>query len=155
MTYLALRLHDDPGQALDGHLHAALAWLDEQRRSRRRVLVHCHAGVSRSVSIVVAYLMHHHALQPRDSGKAGAGSGEAGGAGTTAGVLGVMAALKLVRRVRPVANPNPGFLCQLLEWEKRRQVGSSVLRVFAGAAGYSCLLCFCCCRLRQQRRGCT
>lgn len=153
MTYLALRLHDDPGQALDGHLHAALAWLDEQRRSRRRVLVHCHAGVSRSVSIVVAYLMHHDALQPRDSGKAGAGSSEAGGAGTTADVLGVMAALKLVRRVRPVANPNPGFLCQLLEWEKRRQVGSSVL--VCSLVVLFLLTLLCCCRLRQQRRGCT
>jgi predicted protein tyrosine phosphatase len=36
---------------------AALDFLDEARRAGRRVLVHCHAGHSRSVALLLAYLL--------------------------------------------------------------------------------------------------
>jgi len=60
-----------------------------------RVLVHCERGVSRSASVVTAYLMmRQHSHLP--------------------------AALAAVRAARPCANPNPGFMAQLKarRWEE-------------------------------------
>ena len=53
-----------------------------------RVLVHCHAGISRSATTVISYLMKEHgmALNP---------------------------ATQLVRSRRWFINPNPGFVKQL------------------------------------------
>lgn len=56
------------------------------------VLVHCHAGISRSVAIVLAYLMHVRRITVQD-------------------------ALSLVRSRRSIADPNPGFMHQLELYE--------------------------------------
>lgn len=56
------------------------------------VFVHCHAGISRSVAVVVAYLMHMRQMS-------------------------VQAALALVRSRRSMADPNAGFMHQLELYE--------------------------------------
>ncbi|KAJ7474938.1 dual specificity phosphatase, partial [Mycena latifolia] len=56
------------------------------------VLVHCKQGVSRSSSIVLAYLIRNH-------------------------VMSYDAALAFVKRKRSGAKPNPGFARALIEWE--------------------------------------
>lgn len=56
------------------------------------VLVHCHAGISRSVAIVLAYLMHMRKISVQD-------------------------ALNLIRSRRPIADPNSGFMHQLELYE--------------------------------------
>eukprot|EP00923_Selenidium_pygospionis_P036342 GHVN01063783.1.p1 GENE.GHVN01063783.1~~GHVN01063783.1.p1 ORF type:complete len:547 (+),score=137.80 GHVN01063783.1:240-1643(+) len=53
-----------------------------------RILVHCWAGVSRSVAVVAAYLIKTNAITVNE-------------------------ALQMVKNVRPVANPNAGFVRQL------------------------------------------
>ena len=58
------------------------------------VLVHCIQGISRSVSIVIAYLMVFRRMSLR-------------------------AAYDLVRSQRPRAHPNPGFILQLLTLEQQ------------------------------------
>uniref|UniRef100_A0A8C2WHZ3 protein-tyrosine-phosphatase n=1 Tax=Cyclopterus lumpus TaxID=8103 RepID=A0A8C2WHZ3_CYCLU len=57
------------------------------------VLVHCQAGVSRSATIVIAYLMKHTLMTMTD-------------------------AYKYVRSRRPVVSPNLNFMGQLLEFER-------------------------------------
>lgn len=57
------------------------------------VLVHCQAGMSRSASVVIGYLMWKNKLPLRD-------------------------AIALTRKGRPRVLPNAGFLCQLLEFGK-------------------------------------
>lgn len=52
------------------------------------VLVHCRAGVSRSASVVIAYLIRYYGMTPRD-------------------------AYSYVKNRRPIINPNPGFIRQL------------------------------------------
>ena len=54
-------------------------------------MVHCQAGVSRSVSIVIAYLIRKNRTTYEN-------------------------ALETVRQKRPVANPNKGFVKQLLKF---------------------------------------
>ena len=55
---------------------------------------HCNAGVSRSVSVVVAYLMSHHSMTYE-------------------------AALNAVRQIRPAAKPNDGFVKQLQNYQQQ------------------------------------
>jgi len=66
----------------------AVKFIREGVAANEKVLVHCHAGISRSVTIVVAYLMicRGHSLST---------------------------ALAAVRGVRAIANPNPGFMATL------------------------------------------
>ncbi|KAK1760141.1 tyrosine-protein phosphatase [Echria macrotheca] len=67
------------------------------------VLVHCAAGVSRSVTAVIAYLLWKHA----DRFKTG---------GEIDGREAVDRATRWVQQTRPSAEPNPGFKLQLEKW---------------------------------------
>jgi protein-tyrosine phosphatase len=72
--------HDEIIRRFDAAADQIHAWVE----SDRTVLVHCTAGVSRSVTAVIWYLMRHKGYTWTD-------------------------ALALVRRYRPQANPNPRF----------------------------------------------
>ncbi|KAL7251881.1 hypothetical protein ACSBR1_013684 [Camellia fascicularis] len=69
----------------------------DTKRTGGGVLVHCFVGRSRSVTIVVAYLMKKHNMS-------------------------VSEALDLVRSKRPMASPNSGFMLQLQNYEKSLRV---------------------------------
>ncbi|WIA18490.1 hypothetical protein OEZ85_009944 [Tetradesmus obliquus] len=69
------------------------------------VLVHCSQGVSRSTTIAIAYLMW----------KTGGSYDEV---------------YQAVRALRGVTSPNVGFMCQLINWAKRRQRPPSRARVY-------------------------
>lgn len=56
-AYLELPLDDVERQSLLQVVPRALAFIDLARQQRRRVLVHCAVGRSRSVAIVIAYLV--------------------------------------------------------------------------------------------------
>jgi len=75
-------------------LFHTLVWIQDVIRGGGHVFVHCVEGVSRSSSIVIAYLM----WQQRTSFEE---------------------ALKAVRAIRPTVSPNPGFSFQLMALEKR------------------------------------
>ncbi|KZP33795.1 phosphatases II, partial [Athelia psychrophila] len=66
----------------------AIAFIQTELDRGRGVLVHCQAGMSRSATIVAAYLMYTQKLGPED-------------------------ALELIRKARPTIQPNAGFLQQL------------------------------------------
>eukprot|EP01127_Copromyxa_protea_P016205 TRINITY_DN477_c0_g1_i1.p1 TRINITY_DN477_c0_g1~~TRINITY_DN477_c0_g1_i1.p1 ORF type:complete len:134 (-),score=18.66 TRINITY_DN477_c0_g1_i1:32-433(-) len=56
------------------------------------VLIHCQAGISRSASFVIAYLMKHHSMTLRE-------------------------AYFLVKEKKPDIQPNKGFMAQLVDYE--------------------------------------
>jgi protein-tyrosine phosphatase len=56
--------------------------------------VHCAAGVSRSATIVIAYLIMKKNMTCEE-------------------------ALKFARSKRPIIDPNPGFISQLIKFEKK------------------------------------
>lgn len=73
---------------------------DEARETGGRVLVHCQAGVSRSPTIVIAYLMKHTRMTMVDS-------------------------YKFVKSRRLIISPNLNFMGQLVEWETALQASKA------------------------------
>lgn len=92
MTYLCIPAADSPTQNLIQHFEKSIRFMHESRLKGEGCLVHCLAGVSRSVTLVVAYLM-------------------------TVTSLGWDEALAAVKVARPCASPNMGFQNQLQEFE--------------------------------------
>ncbi|KAG6812879.1 hypothetical protein H0H92_015807 [Tricholoma furcatifolium] len=83
-----LLLDDTEDADILQHLLPSIHFIDAELRKGRGVLVHCHAGVSRSATVVAAYLMYSRNLDRE-------------------------AALEMIRNVRPHIEPNQGFLRQL------------------------------------------
>lgn len=88
------------------------------------VFVHCAAGKSRSVAVTIAYLLWRYPnrfdpnivpLSISDPASATGQSSERRSRRETAGEA-VQAALAFVRRTRPMAEPNDGFMEQLRLW---------------------------------------
>jgi Dual specificity phosphatase, catalytic domain len=73
-------------------LQRQVEFVDARRKAGDTVYVHCHAGISRSGMVVIAYEMYKNRWT-RDE------------------------ALKFVRSKRPVTRPNPAFWDRLREWE--------------------------------------
>jgi Predicted protein-tyrosine phosphatase len=98
--YWSLNLLDSGGQNIIDLFFALCDWLEKIRENNQRVLVHCHAGVSRSATIVIAYLMWRQKL-PFEK------------------------ALLLAQEGRPICNPNGGFLAQLQLWGRLLGFGAT------------------------------
>jgi len=84
---------DTPDQNLSQYFSVCNDFIHAARLREGNVLIHCLAGMSRSVTVAVAYIM-------------------------TATHLNWKEALKVVRAGRAVANPNTGFQNQLQEFEQ-------------------------------------
>ncbi|KRF84834.1 uncharacterized protein [Drosophila virilis] len=91
--YLCVMASDTPDQNLSQYFSVCNDFIHAARLREGNVLIHCLAGMSRSVTVAVAYIM-------------------------TATHLNWKEALKVVRAGRAVANPNTGFQNQLLEFEQ-------------------------------------
>lgn len=99
-VHLLCQIPDDEDARLTPVLAAALPFIAAAlAEPTGRVLVHCERGASRSVSVVVAYLMAH-------AVRGAAGTATAGDSLP----LALADALDLVKAQRPCAQPNVGFL---------------------------------------------
>ena len=98
LRHIIINVRDEPEEDLLAHLSEALQAIREAQAQGIKLLVHCFAGVSRSATVVIAYLMF-----------------EAKRRGETPPFLG--AAFRRVSTARPRCDPNPGFIRQLLALE--------------------------------------
>eukprot|EP00798_Chlamydomonas_sp_ICE-L_P028894 gene28894-32087_t len=101
LQYRTYFLQDTPAEDILSILYDAFEFIDNATSQGGRVLVHCSQGVSRSATIVIGYLMW----------KTGATYDDA---------------FATVKAARGVTNPNIGFCCQLLQWQKRRQPSAAM-----------------------------
>lgn len=92
-TYKQIAVEDNLDVDMTQHLAGAFHFIEEARQNGERVLVHCHAGRSRSVTIVMAYLMKYYNHT-------------------------VHSALEYVKERKPDINPNLSFIGQLLNYEE-------------------------------------
>lgn len=92
---LQIKVEDFPFAELAAHLPTTTAWIRDALKSspNARVLVHCGEGISRSVSVVAAFLIATYGWTPVE-------------------------ALQYIKSKRKVANPNFGFVQQLGEYAR-------------------------------------
>ncbi|KAL6577926.1 hypothetical protein OROMI_010254 [Orobanche minor] len=109
LVYKTLWLQDCPSEDITSILYDTFDYFEDVCEQGGRVFVHCCHGVSRSTSLVIAYLMWKNGQSFDD-------------------------AFEFVKKVRGVTNPNVGFACQLLQCQKRLHAQpespSSILRMY-------------------------
>ena len=96
-TYLQFNLLDTVLQNIKQYFDKANEFINNAINNNGKVLVHCHAGVSRSGAICIAYIMKYKKMKFID-------------------------ALLFVRKKRQKINPNVGFIQQLREYEKELNI---------------------------------
>lgn len=111
---LQLRMRDVPKELLSSHLPSAFDFLDEAKEAGETVLVHCRSGASRSVAVVLAFMIVHERVRLAD-------------------------AWTHVRARRSVARPNRGFMEQLLQYDRIRNGPSALTlpELLAARKGYA------------------
>lgn len=92
--YKHVQANDLPSYNLSRHFDAAADFIHEAVGEGGSILVHCAAGISRSVSLALAYYLKHQNKKLHES-------------------------LNFVKSRRYIANPNPGFIKQLREYEQK------------------------------------
>uniref|UniRef100_A0A672UM77 Dual specificity protein phosphatase 15 n=1 Tax=Strigops habroptila TaxID=2489341 RepID=A0A672UM77_STRHB len=101
ITYLRIPLPDTPEANIKRHFKECISFIHQCRLHGGNCLVHCLAGISRSTTVVVAYVMAVTELSCQE-------------------------VLEAIRTIRPVANPNPGFRQQLAEFEAQMPQQGSI-----------------------------
>lgn len=99
-----LNIVDSKSESLIEHFDAIADKIRDVKSSESKCLVHCVGGVSRSPTMIMAYLMKHERMSLRD-------------------------AFCLVRSKRKYAKPNVGFWHQLIDYERRLFNGASTVRM--------------------------
>ncbi|XP_074292189.1 dual specificity protein phosphatase 1-like isoform X2 [Silene latifolia] len=92
-TYKVIEVADREETNLAQYFDECIDFIDEAKRSGGGVLVHCFVGRSRSVTVILAYLLKKRGMMLSE-------------------------ALQHVRRKRPQASPNAGFIKQLQNYEQ-------------------------------------
>ena len=62
-NYKVIRVYDLPTVQLSKYFTECISYIHNALKSGGTVLVHCHAGVSRSATMVIAYLMKYHNME--------------------------------------------------------------------------------------------
>jgi protein-tyrosine phosphatase len=80
-------IDDDPSIPINKHFDASHGFIEQGS-----TLVHCYAGISRSATVVISYLMKKYNMH-------------------------LYQALQHCRKIRPIVKPNQGFIRQLIEYD--------------------------------------
>lgn len=91
-TYKQIAVEDSHEVDMLSYLPEAFQFIEDAKFRGEKVLVHCHAGMSRSVTVIIAYLMKYYS-HTLDS------------------------AYEFVKQRKPNISPNFSFMGQLLEFE--------------------------------------
>ena len=94
INYLVFpRVDDDPSQNIAKYFSRSFRFIEDSVEKNGNVLVHCHAGISRSSTIVIAYLMYKYSVN-------------------------LEKAFEMVKRARCMIAPNQGFINQLRAFDR-------------------------------------
>ena len=106
IEYLTLNIRDNVSENIECLFFKCINYINKVKENNGRVLIHCYKGVSRSVSIVIAYLIYLYKWTYDE-------------------------AFDFVQSKRSIANPNIGFYLQLKTFHKRLTLENDRLEIFA------------------------
>ena len=92
-TYKHIHINDDPWLSIDKYFDDCIKFIVSAHSEDGNVLVHCMCGISRSVTIILAYMIKKYNYTYDD-------------------------ALKFIKDKKKSINPNDGFMRQLKKYEK-------------------------------------
>lgn len=92
--YKHIHINDDPWLSIDNYFDDCIQFIEECQKENGKVLIHCMCGISRSVTIIGAYLIKKHKLSLND-------------------------AIIFLKDKKQNINPNDGFMNQLKKYEKK------------------------------------
>ena len=95
--YYNIPLLDSDKEDIKKYFGSSYEFIDEAIKNNGNVLVHCHAGISRSSSILIAYIMKSQKMS-------------------------LEKVLELMKSKREKVNPNTGFMKQLKDYEKELNI---------------------------------
>eukprot|EP01084_Bolivina_argentea_P294733 507227_1 len=95
IKYFQMPINDYEYEPIGVYFEAAIQFIDSAMKTneKNKIFIHCHAGVSRSGAITIAYMMKCH-------------------------LMSMEVALQYVQERRECVDPNKGFRIQLLHFEK-------------------------------------
>lgn len=105
IIYKYLPLQDEPNQDISQYFKDGFEFIDQALRNGGKVLVHCHAGISRSTTMLTSYLMKKYNRSPREI-------------------------LHYIRSIRGIIQPNTGFSTQLLKYHTATSSIPPLLDIF-------------------------
>lgn len=97
ITHKRIDVEDAQNENLLDHFQECVRFIGDVQDGSGNILVHCQQGISRSPTVVAAYLMKSDRRHPND-------------------------AIGTIKKRRPIIDPNPGFLEQLNVWGQCRGV---------------------------------
>ena len=106
VNYLTLNIRDNVSENIECLFFKCINYINEAKEKQGRVLIHCYKGVSRSVSILISYLIYLYKWTYDE-------------------------AFDFVQSKRSIANPNIGFYLQLKTFHKRITLETDRLEIFS------------------------
>ena len=106
VNYLTLNIRDNVSENIECLFFKCINYINEAKEKKGRVLIHCYKGVSRSVSILISYLIYLYKWTYDE-------------------------AFDFVQSKRSIANPNIGFYLQLKTFHKRITLETDRLEIFS------------------------
>lgn len=100
LIYMKFDLDDTPEENIERYFDKGRQFIEEAKKNKGRIIVHCQIGMSRSTTIVLVYLMYTFKWS-------------------------LKRAYKFVKSKRCFVNPNYGFMWQLAQFEKKIFNGNS------------------------------
>lgn len=92
--FLGVSMDDDCTYDISKDFIQCIEFIKTAKKEQKAILIHCMAGVSRSATVTIAYIMQQHKMSLKD-------------------------AATLVSKRRPIIFPNIGFIRHLMEYEKK------------------------------------
>lgn len=88
LVYKKFPIYDHPKQNISQYFDDSFNFIENSLKNNKNILIHCHAGISRSSTLVAYYLMKKY-------------------------VIDAETALNYIKNIRSFINPNIGFIKQL------------------------------------------
>lgn len=92
VTMLRVPVEDLDTENISKYFDSSIKFIDQAKSKGGKILVHCAAGISRSATLVIAYLMYSYAMSFSD-------------------------AYAFVKKRRDIVDPNMGFIVQLSNFD--------------------------------------